>query len=323
MKRIDEHRGVSRLVCCAVAMPLVLLMAVGGMPDRVAHAEDKAAAEPRKDKDPAEDPAEVQRRQQIKQQATHWEQQFTKMLYGDLELLRVVCGDLPRESRRAIARAGEEAVKDASLRLAELQMGGRQGRGMQAALVIQGGAVIVNGKAVINLNPLAQPGRRAEPKPDAEKSPDNPVTILSAALTKSVAEHAGSEQAKAFAEQLAQRDDRRKAAMIHEIVAVLDGELVLTASQREEIERSLREQWNDSMAITLQGIHMNNGLRVFPGLPGACVSPHLTKAQRQRFVPESDANRQQRGGWQHQAWMQTVNMLNNVQPAGRDPWWFE
>jgi hypothetical protein len=297
----------------------------------VAHAEDKAAAEPRKDKDPVEDPAEVQRRQQIKQQATHWEQQFTKMLYGDLELLRVVCGDLPRESRRAIATSGEQAARDAALQMAELQMGGRQRLGVQGgivviqgdAVVIQGDAVIVNGKAVINLNPLAQPGRRAEPKPDAEKSPDNPVTILSAALTKSVAEHAGSEQAKAFAEQLAQRDDRRKAAMIHEIVAVLDDELVLTASQREEIERSLREQWNDSMAITLQGIYMNNGLRVFPGLPGACVSPHLTKAQRQRFVPQPDANRQQRGGWQHQAWMQTVNMLNNVQPAGRDPWWFE
>ena len=265
-----------------------LLSGIGGMPGRGVLAEDRV------DVDPAEDPAEVQRRQQIKQQATHWEQQFTKMLYGDLELLRAVCGDLPRESRRAIATSGEQAAREAALQMAELQMGGRQRR-----------------------------GRRAEPKPDAEKSPDNPVTILSAALAKGVAEHVGSEQAKAFAEQLAQRDDRRKAAMIHEIVAVLDGELVLTASQREEIERSLREQWNDSMAMGLQGIHMQNGLRVFPGLPEVCVSPHLTKAQRQRFVPQPDANRQHRGAWQHQAWMQTVNMLNNVQPTGRDPWWFE
>jgi hypothetical protein len=294
-----------------------LLSGIGGMPGRGVLAEDRKV-----DVDPAEDPAEVQRRQQIKQQATHWEQQFTKILYGDLELLRALCGDLPRESRRAIAKTGEQAVKDAALQMAELQMGGRQRR-LAQGIVIQGGAVVVNGKAVINMNPLAQPGRPAKPKPDVEKSPDNPVTILSATLTKSVAEHVGSEQAKAFAEQIARRDDRRKAAMIREIVAVLDGELVLTASQREEIERSLREKWNDSMAMTLQGIHMNNGRRVFPGVPGACVSPHLTKAQRQRFVPQPDANRQQRGGWQHQAWMQTVNMLNNVNPAGRDPWWFE
>jgi hypothetical protein len=294
-----------------------LLSGIGGMPGRGVLAEDRKV-----DVDPAEDPAEVQRRQQIKQQATHWEQQFTKILYGDLELLRALCGDLPRESRRAIAKTGEQAVKDAALQMAELQMGGRQRR-LAQGIVIQGGAVVVNGKAVINMNPLAQPGRPAKPKPDAEKSPDNPVTILSAALAKSVAEHAGSEQAKAFAEQIARRDDRRKAAMIHEIVAVLDGELVLTASQREEIERSLREKWNDSMAMGLQGIHMQNGVRVFSGLPGECVSPHLTKAQRQRFVPQPDVNRQQRGAWQHQAWMQTVNMLNNVNPAGRDPWWFE
>ena len=299
------------------ALTISLLSGIGGIAGRGVLAEDKV------DVDPAEDPAEVLRRQQIKQQATHWEQQFTKMLYGDLELLRVVCGDLPRESRRAIATSGEQAARDAALQMAELQMGRRQRRGVQGGIVIQGGAVVVNGKAVINLNPLAQPDRRAKPKPDAEKSPDNPVTILSAALTKSVEEHVGSEQAAAFAEQLTQRDDRRKSAMIHEIVAVLDGELVLTASQREEIERSLREQWTDSMAIALQGTHINNGLRVFPGLPGACVSPHLTRAQRQRFVPQPDANRQQRGGWQHQGWMQTVNMLNNVQPTGRDPWWFE
>jgi len=316
MKKIDENRGVPRLICCAVAMPLVLLVAVGGMPDRVTQAEDQAAAKP------AEDPAEVQRRQQIKQQATHWEQQFTKMLYGDLELLRAVCGDLPRESRRAIATSGEQAAREAAQQMAELQMGGQQRR-LAQGIVIQGGAVIVNGNAVINLNPLAQPGRPAEPEPDAEKSPDNPVTILSATLTKTVAEHVGSEQSTAFAEQLAQREKRRKAAMIHEIVAMLDGELVLTASQREEIERSLREQWNDLMAMGLQGIQIHNGVRVVSGVPGACVSPHLTKAQRQRFVPQPDANRQQRGAWQHQAWMMTVNMLNNVNPVSRDPWWFE
>ena len=264
------------------AATISLLAGIGGMPVRGVLAEDRV------DVDPAEDPAQMQRRQQIKQQATHWEQQFTKMLYGYLELLRAVCGDLPRESRRVIATSGEQAAREAALQMAELQ-----------------------------IPPLA------EPKPDAEKSPDNPVTIPSAALTKSVAEHVGSEQAKAFAEQLTRRDYRRKAAIIHEIVAVLDSELVLTASQREEIERSLRQQWNDSMMMTLQGIETANGIRVFPGLPGACVSHHLTKAQRQRFLPQPDANRQQRGAWQHQAWMQTVNMLNNVQPAGRDPWWFE
>ena len=73
------------------AATISLLAGIGGMPVSGVLAEDRV------DVDPAEDPAQMQRRQQIKQQATHWEQQFTKMLYGDLELLRAVCGDLPRE----------------------------------------------------------------------------------------------------------------------------------------------------------------------------------------------------------------------------------
>lgn len=303
MKTIHGMLGVSTLVRCAVTVSLAVLVAGGGMPDGAAQAQERPArnqkrpdarARPGGDAaKPPEDPAEVQRLHQVNQQAKHWEQQFTILLYGDLELLRAICGDLPRESRRAIARAGAAAVTDAAVRMAELQMGGRRNQRPQA-----GGA-------------------------KAEKSPDNPSALVSAALITSVAEHVGAEQATAFSAQVARRSDRRKAVMIREIVALLDGELVLTAAQREEIERSLGEQWNDAMAMTLQGNHMNNGLRVFPGLPGGCVSPHLTEAQRQRFVPQPDANNRMRGAWQHQAWMQTVHMLNNVQPVGRDPWWFE
>lgn len=287
---IAHSRLSLRSLCAGVT--IALLPGIGMIPGHAVLAEDGADAKR------AEDPAEAQRQQQIKQLTNHYEQQFTKLLYGDLELLRAVCGDLPRESRRAIATSGEQAAREAALRLAELQMGGRQRRGAQ-------GGTVVNGAAAYG------------------KDAADPATIVSVALSKSVAEHVGGEQATAFTEQLARRNDRRKAAMIREIVAMLDGELVLTAAQREEIERSLRERWNDSMAMTLQGIHMNNGLRMFPGLPGACISPHLTKAQRQRFVPQPDATNQERVRVQPQAWMQAVNILNNVQPAGRDPWWFE
>lgn len=300
MKTIHAKLGVSTLLRCAVTMSLAVWVAGGGMPDRAAQAQERPAqnqkrpdAKARPGGDaakPPEDPAEVQRLHQVNQQAKHWEQQFTKLLYGDLELLRAICGDLPRESRRAIARAGAAAVTDAAVRMAELQMGGRRNRGAQA-----GGA-------------------------NAEKSPDNPLALVSAALITSVAEHVGAEQATAFSAQVARRNDRRKAAQIREIVAVLDGELVLSAAQREEIERSLYEKWDDSMAIMLQGAHINNGRRTFPGLPAECVSPHLTEAQRQRFVAPPDTTR---AAWQQQVWMQTVNMLNNAPPAGRDPWWFQ
>jgi hypothetical protein len=238
-------------------------------------------AEDRVDVDPAEDPAEVQRRQQIKQQATHWEQQLTKLLYGDLELIRSVTGDIPRDARKAIARDGEKAVKEAAVWLAELQFGGRKG--------------------------------------DQNNASDDPAELVSTALAKSLAEHVGSEQAAVFTGQIAERSERRKAAAAHEIVSVLDGELFLTARQREQIERSLLEKWEEAMALSLEGVHWVDDRRVFPGLPTDCISPHLSEAQRKRFAPQNGG-----GGVvsQRQTWMR-MNVLNNVPAPPRDPWWFE
>jgi hypothetical protein len=231
--------------------------------------------------DPAKDPAEVQRRQQIKQQATHWEQQLTKLLYGDLELIRCVTGDIPRDARRAIARDGEKAVKEAAVRLAELQFGGRKGE---------------------------------------QNTSDDPADLVSTALAKSLAQHVGSLQATALSRQIAERSERRKGAAVRGIVAVLDGELFLTAAQREQIERSLLEKWNDSMMVSLEGMHFVDGRRVFPGLPADCINPHLTESQRKLFtVQENSAGI---GVSQRQTWVR-MNALNSAQSAARDPWWFE
>lgn len=290
MKSIREARSMSAVACRTVVTTLAVLVAVGGMPDRAALGEDRVEA-------PAQDPAEEQRRQQIRQHATHQEQVLSKVLNGDLQLLRASCGDLPRESRRAIAKAGEQAVKEAALRIAEMQLGGRMLRGQRGG------------------------GERAA------KIPEDPLTVIAAALTKSVAEHVGNEQAEAFSKLLARRNDRCKTAMIHQVVAMLDAELVLTAAQRTEIERSLREKCdNDNWMGLAQGIHVNNGRRVFSGLPDECVRPHLTEAQRQRFGPR-DANNGMRGqALRQQAWnlaWSMINDINNVPAVGRDPWWFQ
>lgn len=265
---------------------------------------------------PGENPVELERRQQlkqqIKQQAVTWEQQFMKLLSGDLELMRSVCGDLPRESRRAIARDGEQAAREASLRMAELQFQDQR-RQPQAGVPWQGvaGAVL---KAIVP--PAAGPvATRGGGKPA-----DDPVSFFSAALTKSLEEHVGREQAEEFSRQLTARNERRKTASTHAIVAALDAELGLSAEQREKIERSILERWNDSMVTAVQGMHTNNGGRIFPGLPDECVRPHLTEAQRKRFqrhVIRDD------GEWQRRSWMQTLNLLNAVHNAEIDPWWTE
>jgi len=273
---IEWSRGVWLTAAMAMAVALA-------QPSELVtvQAEDAANAKA-KDAPPAEDPAEVQRRQQIKQQATHWEQQLTKLLYGDLELIRCVTGDIPRDARKAIARDGEKAVKEAAVRLAELQFGGRKG---------------------------AQ-----------NNDSDDPVELVSAALAKSLAEHVGNEAAAALSRQFAERNERRQAAAVHGIVALLDGELFLTAAQREQIERSLLEKWNDAMTAVLEGMHLFDGRRVFPGLPADCISPHLTETQRKLF--SAGGNSALNGVSQRQMWMR-MNALNNAQAAARDPWWFE
>ena len=262
----------------AVVAVVVLLAASPEL--ATSRAEDTAAKTD--DAPPAEDPAEVQRRQQIKQQATHWEQQLTKLLYGDLELIRSVTGDIPRDARKAIARDGEKAVKQGALRLAELQFGG--------------------GKQV------------------KEKASDDPAELVSTALAKSLAEHVGSPQAAAFTTQIAERSERRQAAAVHAIVAVLDGELFLTAAQREQIERSLVGKWSEAMTVGLEGMHFVDGRRVLPGLPADCISPHLTESQRKLFTVQE--NGVGNGAAQRQTWMR-MNALNSAQSAARDPWWFE
>ena len=223
----------------------------------------------------------MQRRQQIKQQATHWEQQLTKLLYGDLELIRSRSDDIPRDARKAIARDGEQAVKEAAVRLAELQFGGRKGE---------------------------------------QNTSGDPADLVSTALAKSLAQHVGSPQAAALSRQIAERSERRKAAAVRGIVAVLDGELFLTVAQREQIERSLLEKWNDSMMVSLEGMHFVDNRRVFPGLPADCISPHLTESQRKLFtVQENSAGN---GVSQRQTWVR-MNALNSAPSAARDPWWFE
>jgi hypothetical protein len=275
MTVIHRGRGVWLRAFVAVVVTLVASpeLATSQAEDAVAKTDDAP---------PAEDPAEVQRRQQIKQQATHWEQQLTKLLYGDLELIRSVTGDIPRDTRKAIARDGEKAVKQGALRLAELQFGG---------------------------------GKRAK-----EKAPDDPTDLVSTALAKSLAEHVGSPQAAAFTRQIAERSERRQTAAVHAIVAVLDGELFLTAAQREQIERSLLRKWSDAMTVVLEGMHFVDGRRVFPGLSADCISPHLTESQRKLFTVQE--NNAANGAAQRQTWMR-MNALNSAQSAARDPWWFE
>lgn len=245
-----------------------------------------------------DDPAEAQQREQAKQMAMHWEQQFTRLLFSHLELLRGICGDLPPDTRRAIAKAGEDVTKKVSLELAEAQLGGRPMR----RVVIAAG------------------------KPAVARKPGPPATVdiaaarIADAIGEAVADHVGKEQARAFAAELAARSDRRKRAAIEACIAMLDAHVVLSPAQREAIARSLSDRWNDDMLMKLRVVHRHQGRLIFDQAVNACIVPHLDDSQRRVFSGPANERMEIHVGGQSPM----ADMLGRIHPPlPRDPWWFQ
>ena len=254
---------------------------------------------------PAEAAVDAQMQQQLKQQAAHWEQLFTKLLYGELELIRSTCGDLSPKARRAIARAGEGFVKDSAMRLAEVQLGRRLRRPQELPAA----------NRVVEQEPARDEGGAA-----VRAMPD-PLTEIPTALAEYLTEHAGEERAAAYSAEVAARTARRRKAVVDEVVSMLDDELVLTSAQREAISATLLEHWRDSLALATSGSFMVNGRRMFRGVPSNELKPHLTELQRRRLAAEP-ADLDPRSARQELTHVWINQQLANVQGVRRDPWWF-
>jgi hypothetical protein len=244
------------------------------------------------------DPVEAQQREQAKQLAVHWEQQLSRLLFSHLELLRGICGDLPRDTRRAIAKAGEEMVKEATIALAEAQLGGRP---MRRAAVAAG-------------------------KPAGARKPGPPTTVdiaaarIADAIGKAVADRVGKEQAAAFAAELAARNDRRKQAAIEGCVAMVDAHVILSPAQREAISGSLSDRWNDEMLMKLRVVHRHHGRLIFDQAVNARIVPHLDDSQRKVFSGPANERMEIHVGGQSPM----ADMLGRMNPPlPRDPWWFQ
>ncbi len=280
----------------------LVLAACAGSPRATRAAEPEAAEQAQA----AENQQDAQRREQLKQMTNHWEQQLVKVFYAQLELIRSRCGDLPVETRRAIGQAGQRAVKEAAVEAAQAQVGGNQARRNRAAI------------RAARQPAKAEPRKPAEPnpKPEDPQTQGDPLDRLTTALEKVVAERVGAAEAAAFAADAAAQRERRKKATVDMCVAMLDGQLFLTAAQREAIGRSLLEHWQDGMLVTLQQVHFNNGRMMFHGVPGDCVVPHLDEAQRQAFGTPGNVN----VGGGVAPTLQMLGRLNHQ--LARDPWWF-
>lgn len=203
--------------------------------------EQKAATKEEAKKPGAANDREVQIDAQVQQWIGQFTQQYRPMLNPELNFIRQVC-DLAPEQRPKIKAAGEAGVKDAALKMAELQAGR-----------MRGGFVANN----------AQP---------------DPRRIIREALAKALQETLTSEQMAKYTEEATQRTALRKRAAVLSVVARLDATLCLTADQRDKISASIssgwQEKWEQWLMISMYGD------QYFPNVPDQLVSAHLNADQK-------------------------------------------
>lgn len=265
---------------------------------------------------------EAAARQQIEQMAAQYEPMLTRVLQGDLELLRTLHGDLPIEARRGIVAAGEKAVKEGAIAVSEA---------MNTPHVVpappQGvanGFLNAVGKA-FGLPMPEGPERRGEgiKKPEAKKKPIDPCRLVSDAVAASLVEQIGEERGREFLDQLSKREQRHRTASVRRLVGILDDELFLSAKQREAIETAIGEKWSERVAMALDHQMEINGRKIYPGLPYERVLPHLTPAQQSKLGDGKQSREIMRSN--RQGMMQSLffRRANLAQQAERDPWWFK
>jgi hypothetical protein len=158
-----------------------------------------------------------------------------------------VC-NLDKSQRKTLAEVGQEALKKAAYQYTKAQHNGAQPQF----------AVFNGGRNV------AQP---------------NPIKMLQSALLDSANEKLSPEMSLLLNTEYAKRNEYRKQAIIENLIVMLDRKLSLTQQQRNEIARSLAEEWNDSWVPQLQVFTMYDQ-DIIPRFPDKCVTPHLQPAQK-------------------------------------------
>ena len=184
--------------------------------------------------------AEIQRQQQIDQQAKQMEQFFLPSLQGELERVRRTCGSLAPEARKAIVAAGSEGVKASAKQFAAGQLGERGNKKFDARQTIH--------EAVA-----------AAVKPHA--TPDEFVAFER--------EHAA---------RLARREQAARTQIVAKLDRQLELSIaqreVITAELEKQWEAGWIRELDDNGSVRVG----NDPLA--PDFAEACVAPHLDERQR-------------------------------------------
>lgn len=107
----------------------------------------------------------------------------------------------------------------------------------------------------------------------------DPLQFSRTWVHKAVKAHLTSEQAAQFQEQVDKRAADRRDAALHNVVARLDQDLVLSTAQRDQITAKLRENWKDQWCPSpSQFIQMEQW---FPNIPDPYIVDFLDPAQKE------------------------------------------
>ncbi len=164
--------------------------------------------------------------------------QFRPILRAEYHVVRAVCRPTP-EQRKAIARDVEKMFRE----------------------VVEDYVVKMN-----------------RPMPAAQRAALDPRRQIRKGLDALVEKHCSGEAADRYRQEMARREKARKRLVARNLVVLLDQRLILAPDQREKIEGSLIEHWDDSWCPSLLAITSNT--RYFPAIPDSHVAPFLNEAQK-------------------------------------------
>ena len=175
-------------------------------------------------------------------QVAQYVPQFRPMFRAEYYFIRNTCG-LNTDQRKRLARLGETAVKAAARRFVEAQQ-----------KMMRGG------------------WRPGTDYPDPRK-------LVEQELARVMSPLLSHDQESRYKAELEKRAASRKQVVIDNLVAKLDGDLVLSSEQRTRLVEALSANWKDAWGQSLE--MLMNIDSFFPNIPDQVVAPILTDNQKE------------------------------------------
>ncbi|MGE5194649.1 MAG: hypothetical protein ACM3U2_19325 [Deltaproteobacteria bacterium] len=138
---------------------------------------------------------------------------------------------------------------------------------------------------------LARGGRQVAGNPFAGDVHE----MVRRSIARTVKTNLSAGQVARFEEEIARRTADRKQAAVSHLVARLDGDLNLSAEQRDKLTESLAVNWTVTWDQQFEVMLRQPGAQFLPQLPERLVTPYLTPTQRKIWRAGRENNQPNQG----------------------------